>query len=99
MVARVLTIEGLDPAKREETERLVRERAVQRLRAQNGFVAYVALAMEGERGMAVILWETREDAEAAEQALAERRNETAAEAGFRVVANELYEAPIVEFAG
>jgi hypothetical protein len=67
------------------------------LRGYTGFAGYIALYdEERRRAGAVLLWETKETAEAAEEELAERRRQIAGSMGLTVESADLYEAPVVE---
>jgi hypothetical protein len=51
---------------------------------------------DGSRAKAVLLWESREAADAAEVELMTRRAEIMSDLGLTVESVELYEAPVVE---
>jgi hypothetical protein len=97
MVARVLTFSGADPAKREEGAQRIRERVLPMLQAQDGYAGYLALFDEAAGGMtAVVLWESREAAEASEAQLAPMREKMTQEFGLTIESNQVFDAPIVE---
>jgi hypothetical protein len=97
MYARLVSLSGADPEKRENAIRTMRENVLPTLRTYDGFAGYIGL-YDGEGGRAggVILFESREAAEAAEQTLAERRKNMAGGAGLTIESADLYEAPVVE---
>lgn len=51
---------------------------------------------QNRRAKGVLLWDSEETAEAAEQELVERRGQIAGGLGLTVESAELYEAPVVE---
>ena len=62
----------------------------------DGFPGYIRLCdEENRRAKGVMLWESQEAAEAAEETLAERRQQMAGGIGLAVDSADLYEAPIV----
>ena len=97
MYARLISFSGADPEKRERAIQTIRETVVPMLRQYDGFAGYIALYdQENRRAKAVLLWDSEETAEAAEQTLAERRRQIASEMGLTVESADLYEAPVVE---
>ena len=97
MYARVLTFEGADPARYDEAVQQIRGEVIPRLEQIDGFAGYVGLVdADKGRAKAIVLWETREAAEAAESQLAERRKQMTESMGLTIAGNELLEAPIVE---
>ena len=100
MYARLISFSGADPEKREKALQTIRELVLPTLREYEGFAGYIALYDEADRrAKAVILWESEEAAQAAEETLAERRRQMASGVGLVVVAAELYEALVVELEG
>ena len=98
MVARVLTIEHADTSRRDEVKQRLEQEVVPFLRQQQGFAGYIALAREDGRGLAVVLWETQEHADAVEEVARARREQMSGELGFGIVSTDLYEAIVVELA-
>jgi hypothetical protein len=97
MHARLVSFTGADPEKREEAIQTMRERVLPMLREHDGFAGYIGLLdTEHRRAKAVLLWESKEAAEAAEIQLAERRRQMAAGLGLTLESADLYEATIVE---
>ena len=97
MYARLISFSGADPEKREHAIQTIRETVVPMLRQYDGFAGYIALYdQENRRAKAVLLWESEETAEAAEQELAERRRKIASGIGLTIESADLYEAPVVE---
>lgn len=97
MYARLVSLSGADPEKREKAMETMRETVLPTLRTYDGFAGYIGLYdEENRRAKGVILWENKESAEAAEETLAERRERMAGGVGLTVDSADLYEALIVE---
>jgi hypothetical protein len=97
MYARLVSLSGADPAKREKTVQTIRETVIPMLRTYDGFAGYIGLYdEEGGRAKGLLLWESKEAAEAAEETLAERRQNITSSMGLTLESADLYEAPIVE---
>ena len=97
MYARILTFEGADPGIRDEAEQTIRGEVIPRLEQIDGFAGYVGIFdPDNRKAKAIVLWETREQAEAAEEQLAERRKQMTGRMGLTIASNRLLEAPIVE---
>lgn len=100
MYARVIAFSGAESGKREAAEEMIRGTVIPMLRTYDGFEGYIALYDETQaRAKAIILWESREAAEAAEETLVERRAKMTAQVGITVESVTLYEAPVVELEG
>jgi hypothetical protein len=100
MYARLISFSGADPEKRENALQTIRETVIPTLREYDGFAGYVSLYDEEKRrARAVILWESKDAAEAAEDTLAERRRQMAGGVGLTVESADLYEALVVELEG
>jgi hypothetical protein len=100
MHARLISFSGADPEKREQAIQTIRETVIPTLREYDGFAGYLALYdRETRQARAVILWDTEEAAEAAEETLAERRTQMASGVGLTVQSADLYEAVVVELEG
>jgi hypothetical protein len=100
MYARVIAFSGADSGKREAAEEMVRRTVLPMLRSYDGYEGYIALwDEENGRSKAIVLWESHEAAEAAEQTLAERRAENVAKLGLTIESVKLLEAPVVELEG
>lgn len=98
MYARVVTFSGA--AQREEEIRVIRETVLPMLREHDGYAGYIALFdEENQRARAIILWDGKDAAVAAEKTFAQRRPQMASEAGLTVESVELYEALAVETEG
>jgi hypothetical protein len=97
MYGRLVEVEGIDPSKREEILGVLRDRIVPALKEREGFAGFISLFDEqNRRSRAVILWETKDSADAAERELAPKREEIVRGAGGTVRSTDLYDAPIVE---
>lgn len=100
MFARVISFSGADPEKRANAEETIRGTVLPTLREYEGFAGYVALYDEdSRRARAIILWDSKEAAESAEETLAERRKQMASGVGLTVESADLYEAIVVEMEG
>jgi hypothetical protein len=100
MYARVIAFSGADSDKRQAAEEMIRGTVVPMLRTYDGFEGYIALYdEENSRAKAIILWESREAAESAEETLVERRAKMTAQVGITVESVSLYEAPVIELEG
>jgi hypothetical protein len=100
MYARVISFADATADKREAAEEMIRGTVVPMLQTYDGFAGYLALYdEENQRAKAIILWESKEAAEAAEATLAERRKGMTAQVGITIESVDLYEAPVVELAG
>jgi hypothetical protein len=97
MVARVITFSGADPERHEERMQRVREGVLPTLQGHDGYAGYVNLYdAAAARMTAVVLWESREAAEAAEEELAPMRERMIQGFGMAIESNELAEVPIVD---
>ena len=100
MYARLISFSGADPARRDEAITTITETVIPMLRQFDGFGGYLALwDAESRSAKAVILWDSKENADAAETELVERRSRIAGGLGLTVESADLYEAPIVEIGG
>jgi DNA helicase HerA-like ATPase len=100
MHARLIEFSGADPEKRDAAIETIRGTVIPMLRSYDGFAGYIAL-YDGanRRARAVLLWESEEAAESAEETLAERRRKLAGSVGLTVESQDLYEAPVVQLEG
>jgi hypothetical protein len=97
MYGRLVEIEGVDPAKREEVLGNIRGRIIPGLKEIDGFAGFISLIDEdNRRARSVVLWETKESADEAERQFGQKREEMVRELGGTVRSADLYEAPIVE---
>jgi hypothetical protein len=100
MYARLISFSGADPARREEAIETIRGTVIPMLRTFDGYAGYVAMYDgSNNRAKAVVLWETEEQAEAAEQELVERRKRIAGSVGLTPESAELYEVTVFELEG
>jgi hypothetical protein len=100
MYARLISFSGADPERRESAIEMIRGTVIPLLQTYDGFAGYIALYDQGNRqAKAIILWESREAADAAEETLEERRRKMVDQVGLTIDSVDLYEAPVVEFAG
>jgi hypothetical protein len=97
MYARLISFSGADPEKRERVMQTMRETVIPMLRQHDGFAGYLGLYDErNRRAKGILLWESEDAAEAAEQELTDRRRKLAGEIGLTVESADLYEALVVE---
>ena len=100
MYARLISFSGADPEKRQPAIDMIRGTVVPMLREYDGFAGYISLYDEdNRRAKAIILWESKEAAESAEETLVERRAKMTQQVGITVESADLYEAPVVELEG
>ena len=100
MYARLISFSGAEPGNREQAIETIRGTVIPMLRQYDGYAGYIALYDAGnQRAKAVLLWETEEAAEAAEETLVERRQKLTASVGIAVESADLYEVPVFELEG
>src|SRR5207248_7312162 len=100
MYARVIAFSGADSGKREAALEMIRGTVIPMLRSYDGYEGYISLYdEENSRAKAIILWESKEAAESAEETLVERRAKMTAQVGITVEAANLYEAPVIDLEG
>jgi hypothetical protein len=98
--ARLISFSGADLDKRQPAIDMIRGTVIPMLREYDGFAGYISLYDEdNRRAKAIILWESKEAAEEAEETLVERRAKMTAQVGITVESADLYEAPVVELEG
>src|SRR3954464_7289852 len=100
MYARLISFSGADPQKRDSAIEMIRGTVIPMLQTYDGFAGYISLYDADEhRAKAIILWSSRDAADAAEETLAERRKQMVDQVGLTIESVSLYEAPVVELAG
>jgi hypothetical protein len=100
MYARLISLSGADPEKREQAIEMIRGTVIPMLREYDGFAGYISLYdKQNARARAIILWESEETAEAAEPELIERRRQLTSKIGLTVESADLYEVPVLELEG
>ncbi|HEX6701499.1 MAG TPA: hypothetical protein VF101_12300 [Gaiellaceae bacterium] len=100
MYARLISFSGADPTRRENAVETIRGTVVPMLRQYDGYAGYIALYDgDNRRARAIILWDSKEAAEAAEQELVPRREKIAGSIGMTVESADLYEALVVDYEG
>jgi len=100
MYARLISFSGAAPDKREPALEMIRGTVIPMLRSYDGYEGYISLYDEDQsRAKALILWESKDAAESAEETLAERRKGMVAQVGLTLESVDLYEAPVVELEG
>jgi hypothetical protein len=100
MYARLISFSGAGSDKREPALEMIRGTVIPMLQTYDGYAGYIALYDEdNSRAKAIILWDSKDAAESAEETLVERRQKMTSQVGITVESAELYEAPVVELAG
>jgi hypothetical protein len=100
MYARLVSFSGVDAEKREPAVEKMKNTVIPMLQGYDGFAGYISLYDEdNRRAKAIILWESKDAAETAEETLVDRRAKITAEVGIQVDSADLWEAPVVELAG
>jgi len=100
MYARVITFSGAGTDKRDNAMEMIRGTVLPMLRTYDGYEGYISLYDEDRsRAQAIILWESKDAADAAEETLGERRKGMVSQVGITIESVDLYEAPIVELEG
>jgi hypothetical protein len=100
MYARVITFSGADSGKRDAALEMIRGTVIPMLRNYDGYEGYISLYDEEQsRAKALILWESKDAADSAEETLAERRKGMTAQVGITIESVDLYEAPVVDLEG
>src|SRR5215208_1634999 len=85
MYARLISFSGADPERRESAIEMIRGTVIPLLQTYDGFAGYIALYDQGNRqAKAIILWESREAADAAEETLEERRRKMVDQVGLTI---------------
>ena len=100
MYARLVSFTGADPEKRDSAIEMIRGTVVPMLQGYDGYAGYIALYDEdSRRAKAIILWESKDNAEAAEETLVERRKAMTDKVGLTIESADLYEATVVDLEG
>jgi hypothetical protein len=100
MYARLISFSGAEPEKRDAAIEMIRGTVIPMLQTYDGFAGYIALYdQDNRRAKAIILWDDRDVADAAEETLEERRRKMVDQVGLTIESVDLYEAPVVELAG
>ncbi len=100
MYARVITFSGADSGKRDAALEMINGTVIPMLRNYDGYEGYISLYdADDSRAQAIILWASKDAADAAEETLVERRQKMTAQVGITIESVDLYEAPVVELEG
>ena len=100
MYARVISFGDATRDKREAAIEMIRGTVIPLLRTIDGYEGYLSLYDEdNQRAKAIILWDSKDSAEAAEEQLRERRKGMTAQVGITIESVDLYEAPVADLAG
>src|SRR5436190_21754907 len=85
---------------RAATFEMVRATVSPMRQSHDGFAGSLALYdTDGRSAKSIILWDSKENADTAEETLAELRKGMTAQVGITIESVDLYEAPVVELAG
>ncbi|MDX6506363.1 MAG: hypothetical protein QOG06_1007 [Gaiellaceae bacterium] len=99
MYARLISFSGADPEKRESAIEMIRGTVIPMLQNYDGYGGYLALYDEHTRkAKAIILWDSKDAADAAEETLEERRQKMVDQVGLTIESVELYEATVLDMA-
>jgi hypothetical protein len=97
MYARLISMSGASEEGRESAIQAIRERVIPTVSQHDGYAGYVGLYdAQGGRAKAILFWESREAAEAAEAKLSDFREQLVSGLGMTLESVDLYEAPVVE---
>lgn len=97
MYARLISMSGASEENREQALQAIRDRVIPTLREFDGYGGYIGLYdSDAQRAKAIVLWKSREAAEASEPKLAEFRVQTVGALGMALESVDLYEAMVVE---
>ena len=97
MYARLVEFSGAGTDKRDQIVTIVQETVIPMLREYDGYAGYVTLFDgDNDRAKAVLLWESKEAADSAEETLHDRRRDLSGSIGLTIESEDLYEAPVVE---
>jgi hypothetical protein len=100
MYARLVEFSGAGNDKRDQMIQIVQETVIPMLREFSGYAGYITLFDgDNDRAKAVLLWDSKEAADSAEETLHDRRRNLAGSIGLTVESEDLYEAPVVELEG
>ena len=100
MYARLITFSGADPEKRDFAVETIKDTVIPMLQTYDGFAGYLAFYdADNLKATGIILWDSKDAAEAAEETLVERRAQISSRIGLQVESVGLYEAPVVELTG
>jgi hypothetical protein len=100
MYARLISFSGAEPEKRDSAIEMIRGTVIPMLQNYDGYAGYISLYDEQDRrAQAIVLWDSKETADAAEETLGERRKQMVDQVGLTIDSVAGYEAPIVDLAG
>ena len=100
MYARVISFADATEDKREAAIEMVRGTVIPLLRTFDGYEGYLSLYDEtNQRAKAIILWESKDAADTAEEQLVERRKNMTSQVGITIESVDLYEVPVADLEG
>jgi hypothetical protein len=96
MYARLISLSGVERESYTNATQMMREMMIPMLRGYEGYLGYIGLyEPDSKRAKGLLFWATKDAAEAAEETLAERRQEMTSSFGMTLEPTELYEAPLL----
>ena len=100
MYVRVVELSSAGSERHDRVVETMQETIVPALRRYDGFAGFIGLYDgENQKAKALLLWESREAAEAAETELVPRRRRIFGDLGLTVESQDLYAAPVVALEG
>jgi len=100
MYARVIAFSDATEDKRDAAIEMIRGTVIPMLQTFDGFAGFIALYdTDGQSAKSIILWDSKESADAAEETLAERRKGVTSQGGITIESVDLCEARGVALAG
>jgi hypothetical protein len=97
MHARLVSFSGGDAETRDRWVQTIHETVIPTLSQHDGFAGYIALyGRDNQQVKGLVFWDSEENADAAEQALKERRREVSGGVGLTVESADLYEVLAIE---
>jgi hypothetical protein len=100
MYARVISFADATEDKREAAIEMIRGTVIPLLRTFDGYEGYLSLYDEAnQRAKAIILWESKDAADTAEEQLVERRKNMTSQVGITIESVDLYEVPVADLEG
>lgn len=97
MHARLVSFSGGNAETRDRWVRTIQDTVIPTLRGHEGFAGYIGLvSQDTQQVKGLVFWDSEESAEAAEQAVRERRREVSGGVGLTEESAELYEVLALE---
>jgi hypothetical protein len=97
MYVRLVSFSGGSAEMRDSWVQTIQDTALPAMREQNGFAGYIGLMGKADHQVkGLLFFDTEENAEAAEQAMQERRREVTGSVGLTVESADLYDVLAME---